>query len=83
MREPKLKTCPFCGGEVCVENYTINEPVTMFEFGYQIVCKKCNCGSRQMTPKLPELLTEAEKEIYKKAVIERWNRRANDEQADC
>lgn len=27
--------------------------------------------------------TKAEKEVYKKAVIERWNMRANDEQADC
>ena len=74
----KLKPCPFCGGNVRVEEYVINEPVTMFDFGYQIVCKKCNCGSRQMTPKLPELLTDFEKGVYQKALIERWNRRAND-----
>ena len=74
----ELKCCPFCGGEVCVEKYTIDTLVTMFEFGYQVVCKKCNCGARQITPKLPELLTETENNFYKKAVIERWNRRVND-----
>lgn len=76
----KIKPCPFCGNEVRVEEYTIDTPITMFEFGYQIVCKRCNCGSRQMTPKLPELLTETENNFYKKAVIERWNRRAKDEE---
>ena len=36
-----LKPCPFCGNFVKLETFCKNEPITMFDCGYEIKCVKC------------------------------------------
>lgn len=69
-----LKPCPFCGGEVEIESYVSNEPVTFADAGFNIKCKKCRIGFSKSTRCLPGSDKEADEKV-KQELAERWNTR--------
>ena len=64
MSEPKLKPCPFCGGEAKLINI-----LNYYGDIYWVKCEECNA--------------ETPSDFEKDEAIAAWNRRANDEHADC
>ena len=69
-----LKPCPFCGGKPEIEDYTVDEPVTCFDFGFRVYCTKCNTKFSKSTRYLPGLHPEEDAKTIR-ALAERWNRR--------
>lgn len=75
----ELKPCPFCGNFVKLETFYKDEPITMFDFGYEIKCVKCGIVFRESIPVLPEIMKDEDRQRYKESLLNRWNRRANNE----
>lgn len=69
MSEPKLKPCPFCGGEALLNSYESRK-------GYDAYVECCGCLIQMIT------VTFDTKEEAEAKAISAWNRRANDEKAD-
>ena len=59
----KLKTCPFCGGEALLEEFSVRKG-----FEACIVCSNCSVSMLTITYDTQKEATEA--------VVEHWNRRA-------
>lgn len=74
-----LKPCPFCGNFVKLETFCKNEPITMFDCGYEIKCVKCGIGFKESTPVLPEIMKNEERQRCEESLLNRWNRGANNE----
>ena len=68
MSEQKLKPCPFCGEKAVLERYKSK----LYGERYWVTCGFMLCPVKPSTG-----ISD------KEHVIEAWNRRANDEQADC
>ena len=68
----ELKPCPFCGREVKIVEYTVDEPFTFCDCGFEIRCPNCDIRLREHT----RCLTGIEHMKAKNSLIERWNRRA-------
>ena len=77
MKTIKLKPCPFCGRKVKVQYYEIDTPVTFTECGYEICCCFCGIQFKERLSRMPQFDEKAE--MKKQTLIERWNRRVNDE----
>ena len=68
MEEPKLKQCPFCGGEAY---YVTPKSVNSAFVSVGVECKKCGANPYSV------LVYRFETDLNKKAAIaELWNRRA-------
>lgn len=61
MKTKKIKSCPFCGGKVKVENIFADNG----DEYYMVYCENEDCGAGSCFG-----------EGTKKEIIERWNRRA-------
>ena len=70
----ELKPCPFCGRNVKIESYTVDEPVTCFDFGYKVYCTKCNIGFSKSTRCLPGLHKEEDAKVIRR-LTNQWNGR--------
>lgn len=71
---PPLKKCPFCGGEVKMEYWSSDYPVTFAANGYEIKCKKCNIGFSGTVPTLPQFCPEKTEKLISN-LAKKWNRR--------
>ena len=70
----ELKPCPFCGGKVKIEMFTVDYPVTCFDGGYKIECHECGIRFSESTRTMPTCNKEND-EKAKKIVAKRWNMR--------
>ena len=69
MKETELKPCPFCGGEAAL---------TVLETGVRVICWKCRASTEARMDSL--MFSKPTNSV--KSVIEKWNRRADDEQRE-
>lgn len=76
MSEPKLKPCPFCGSNMTDIEVTVRTDRPKCNCIAKVVC--LNCFASAMNHGFDWTQKEA-----KDNAIAAWNRRANDEQADC
>lgn len=63
MNEPKLKRCPFCGGEANLENYGLTGTMKV------VKCSDCGARTRAFDPKVKR----------GENAIDSWNRRAGEQ----
>lgn len=71
----ELKLCPFCGGEAKLRH--VGKASKKHDLGVQVRCKHCECGTMVIYP-LPYFGYEQRKNI----VIERWNKRAEEDKTN-
>lgn len=69
----ELKPCPFCGGEAKVVHSS----------AVYVTCTECGCRTRQMNRRVRVESQKDEERRVEELAVKAWNRRANDEQADC
>lgn len=69
MSEQNLKPCPFCGGEAIVRK----ERYVTIEEKWIVECNSPTCVCKPKTIVYPS----------QESAVNAWNRRSNDEQADC
>lgn len=79
-KDEGLEPCPFCGSFVKLEAFYKNEPITMFDYGYEIKCVKCGIVFRESTSVLPEIMKNEERQRCKESLLNRWNRVSNNAQ---
>ena len=70
----KLKPCPFCGNNVELKFKMIDDPVTNYDNGYEIYCKKCKFGFFESMPGLPKFYPNEDIKAINK-LIRKWNKR--------
>lgn len=83
MSEPKLKPCPFCGGEANVEQTACGKrDLSSVELRFAICCKKCGASAPNANGYIAmNLSSNGEFNVWhddRNPAIAAWNRRAND-----
>lgn len=68
-----IKPCPFCGGNATVVSKLIKRKVYMW-----VSCANCGASSAMVLyPEMavPKRLTDSQKEMFEKPLLDMWNRR--------
>lgn len=72
-----IKPCPFCGGNATVISKLMKGKVYMW-----VSCANCGAGSAIASypeTAVPKRLTDSQKEMFEKPLLDMWNRRIADE----